>query len=263
MNEEALVVDAVVGICVHDPDTLVEPPRVVRDWATKALAGQIKDASLSPEAKTAFLMTQGAASFEESAKTAAADLPEQMRQFMVSSGLDPAAYDLQSFTEELRADLKILCMAAVRKQAARPVSAVPPGEPARSTPAKAPPEERVEAWAAAIKNVQGQENRWQGIGCGLGLLGIIGAALIIWLLRDNSAVGVALGVIGLVAAIVLWVEATRRSKKACDELVANILRTCEAESLSKPEIERGHVRDRLQLRQVPERVGRVPLLRTC
>jgi len=233
MSREALVVDAMIGICVHDPDTLVEPPSVVRDWATKALAGQIKDASLSPVAKTAFLMTQGAMSYAESEKAAAADLPEQMREFMVSSGLDPAAYDLRSFTEELRADLKILCMAAVRKEAPQAAPAVITQEPAAAAPTGQPSEERIEAWAAEIRDVEKQEKRWKRMGWGLGLLGAAVLAIILFLLGTVCVGEVAFVIAGLVVVIVIKIVAGRRSERACDELSARILRDCEAESLSK------------------------------
>jgi hypothetical protein len=40
---------------------------------------------------------------------------------MSNNGLDPSDYDLQPFTQELRSDLKVLCLAAVRKAGARPI----------------------------------------------------------------------------------------------------------------------------------------------
>ena len=78
-----------VGICVHNPDIFLEPPSNVKDTANKSLSENMQTASLSSEAKTAYLITQGAMSFNESEKQAKNDLPEQMNQFMNQNGFEP------------------------------------------------------------------------------------------------------------------------------------------------------------------------------
>jgi tetratricopeptide (TPR) repeat protein len=115
VHEEGRTVDAMIGVCVHSPDTWVNPPSDVRQWAVKVLSKRPENVSLSSEAKVGFLMTLGTSGFEESEKSAWKDLPGHMRTFMGKHGLDSSAYELQSFSEDLRSDLKILCMIAIRK----------------------------------------------------------------------------------------------------------------------------------------------------
>lgn len=110
-----MVVDAMVGICVHDPGICLEPPSNVKNTAMQSLSAAMRKASLSKDARTAYLIAQGAMSFEESEKQASHDLPEQMRQFMKKNGLEPDAYDIQFFSEVLRDDIKVLWAIAVRK----------------------------------------------------------------------------------------------------------------------------------------------------
>lgn len=121
-------------------------PHPCTETAAQALAaGPLDAGGESPKAKTTFLVVQGAMSFEESERTAIQDLAEQMQGFMASSGLDPGAYDLQSFTEERRSDLKVLCMAAVRKEAPGAAAAVLAEGRAEAAPAGMPPDEKIEA----------------------------------------------------------------------------------------------------------------------
>jgi len=101
---------------VHSPDSLIEQPSNVRQWATEVLGMNFKNSTLSSNAKVGFVMAQGRLSFEESLEQVKKDLPEQMRLFMTNNGLEPSAYDMPSFSEDLRNDLKILCMAAIRSK---------------------------------------------------------------------------------------------------------------------------------------------------
>jgi hypothetical protein len=143
MFKETVVVDALIGIWISEPPDgktktpesfweVEEPhPRdaLTRDialWKVKlavtALARQLKDTSLSRETKIGFGRWE--TSFAESEQTAATVLQEQMRKFMVSNDLDPRAYDLRPFSDELpgkdqRGGTKILYMAAVRKYRTR------------------------------------------------------------------------------------------------------------------------------------------------
>jgi len=110
-----MVVDAMVGICVHDPDIFLEPPSNVRITASQSLSTAMKNASLSGDAKTAYFIVQGSMSFEEREKLASNDLPEQMNQFMKNNALKRDAYDIQFFSEDLRHDIKVLWAVAVRK----------------------------------------------------------------------------------------------------------------------------------------------------
>jgi hypothetical protein len=104
-----------IGICVHDPDTFIEQPSNIRQWASEVLSSELSDAKLSEDAKVGFVMAQGALAFEESEKKAKKDLPEQMRSFMTTNGLNADAYTMKVFSEDLKQDLKILCMAAVKE----------------------------------------------------------------------------------------------------------------------------------------------------
>ena len=253
MSTERTVVDAMLGICVHDPATYVEPPSVVRDWATRSLAGQLPGASLSREAKTRYMGALGARSFEESAQQAARDLPGKMREFMVSSDLDPEAYQMHTYTDELRPNLKILVMAAVRKEAARaaptppatePPAAVPAasGEaPAKTAPPALPPSETIEAWADQIKRADKQKGAWRGFGCGASILGVIAVILVMGIVPEEGyevprGIGTLLGVVAVVVGIVLYVFASLLSKGVTKRLATRINKACEAESLSKPAI---------------------------
>ena len=110
-----MVVDVMVGICVHDPDILLQPPSNVKDTAMKSLSAAIKNASLSSSAKTAYLITQGAMNFKESEEEASKDLPEQIKLFMNKNGFDQNKYDIQTFSEDLRNEIKVLWAVAIRR----------------------------------------------------------------------------------------------------------------------------------------------------
>lgn len=114
-SEDQKVVDAMLGICVHNPDILLESPSNVRNTANESLMKNMQSASLSSNAKTAYVIPQGALSFNESEKQATIDLPEQMNQFMSQNGFEPAEYEIQNFSEKLREDIKVLWSAAIRK----------------------------------------------------------------------------------------------------------------------------------------------------
>lgn len=114
-SEDQKMVDAMMGICVHNPNILLEAPKDVRNTANESLMKHMEGASLSSKAKTAYVIAQGALSFDDSEKQATNDLPEQMNQFMSQNGFDPAEYEVQNFSEELRADIKVLWAAAIRK----------------------------------------------------------------------------------------------------------------------------------------------------
>ncbi len=115
-RESPVVVDAMLGMCVHDPDVLIDPPSNVKQTATKALGEAVRNASLSPNAKVGFAVSHGRLAFAECEKQASEDLPNQLRDFMRNSGLSPDDYDLRSFSEELRSDIKILWALATKKQ---------------------------------------------------------------------------------------------------------------------------------------------------
>ncbi len=110
------IVDAMMGICVHDPDVFIEPPSNVKQTAGEALRDAVQNGSLSPTAKVGFAVACGAMAFAESEKAAAEDLPKQLRGFMKENGLSLDDYDLRTFSEELRADLKILWAYAAKRQ---------------------------------------------------------------------------------------------------------------------------------------------------
>lgn len=109
-----MVVDAMIGICVHDPDIYLEPPSNVRNIAAQSLSEAMKKASLSSNAKTAYLIAQGTISFEESEKQASKDLPEQMNKFLKQNDFDPDVYEIHYFSEDLRDDIKVLWAIAVQ-----------------------------------------------------------------------------------------------------------------------------------------------------
>ncbi len=113
-GKKVKIVDAMIGICIHAPGTVIEPPSNIRQWATEVLAEKFADGSLFPDAKVGFLVASGSSSFKASEKSAWKDLPEQMRTFMTNNGLEPSAYEFQSFSEDLRRDIKVLCMVAIR-----------------------------------------------------------------------------------------------------------------------------------------------------
>lgn len=115
MSKEVLLVDAMIGLCVHEPNTLIDPPGNVKQFFENVLNDHFDKVSLSPIAKVGFLMTQGAMSFAESEKVAWKDLPDQILNFMTSNSLDPNAYEMKTFSEDLGKNLKILFIAAFHK----------------------------------------------------------------------------------------------------------------------------------------------------
>ena len=117
------VVDAMIGICVHNPRTFIEPPSNVKQTAAYSLSEGIKGASLSPNAKTAFMIVQGNQSFEDSEKQARIDLPDQLKKWMKQQGLSPDNYTFDYFDESLQSDLKILWGVAIKNPTlVKPVS---------------------------------------------------------------------------------------------------------------------------------------------
>ena len=108
-------VDAMIGICVHNPDTYIEPPSNVRQTALTALANSRSNARLSEGAKVEFLIAQGAKPFGESEILAQQDLPKQLHQFMDQNGLDPDAYEVDRFSEQLAEEVKVLWATAAPK----------------------------------------------------------------------------------------------------------------------------------------------------
>jgi len=113
---DRIVVDVMVGICVHDPDILLKPPNNVKNTAIKSLRVAFKNASLSPNAKTAYLIAQGSMTFKQSEEQASKDLPEQMQLFMNKNGFDLNKYDIKFFSEDLRENIKVLWATAIRKE---------------------------------------------------------------------------------------------------------------------------------------------------
>ena len=114
-SKSEMIVDAMVGICVHDPDILLSPPSNTRKTAESSLKKALGKATLSPTAKTAYFIAQGSLDFKASEEQASKDLAEQLQLFLVSSGIEPNQYDMKFFSEDLRSDIKVLWAAAVRK----------------------------------------------------------------------------------------------------------------------------------------------------
>ena len=110
-----IIVDAMVGICIKNPDLFLTPPSNVRNIAEGSLSEFLKNAMLSPNAKTAYIIAQGSLSFKESEKQASQDLPVQMNNFMINNGLESSKYDIKYFSENLRSDIKVLWAVAVQK----------------------------------------------------------------------------------------------------------------------------------------------------
>ena len=108
-------VDAMIAICVHDPDVYLQPPTNVKDIAIQTLERLFKGYTLSSNAKVAYLISQGRLSFVESEKKASKDLPEQMKNFMTNNGLEPNKYNFRFSSENLRANIKVLWTIAVKK----------------------------------------------------------------------------------------------------------------------------------------------------
>jgi hypothetical protein len=90
----------------------------------------------------------------------------------------------------------------------------------------------IEVWAAEIKKAEDRTSLLAGIGCFTIILGIVGAGLIIWLMRDFLVYGLALGVIGLVLGFAL-IGVAIRGKVVSEKLAKKIIKTCESKSLSR------------------------------
>ncbi|MCG7850958.1 MAG: hypothetical protein MIO92_00390 [Methanosarcinaceae archaeon] len=116
MAEKKVIVDAMLGICAHDPDVLLAPPSNIKSTAEGSLNRGLVNASLSVDAKTGYVLTQGGINFTTVEQNAQTDLPEQMRLFMEKNGLDTGKYEIKYFSENLRDDIKVLWAAAVRKK---------------------------------------------------------------------------------------------------------------------------------------------------
>ena len=110
-----LVVDAMVGICAHDPDVYLTPPSDIKSIAADSLTRGLNNASLSNDAKAAYLITQGGVNFAEVSKNAERDLPNQMETFMAKNGLKIENYELKFFSDKLRDDIKVFWVVAARK----------------------------------------------------------------------------------------------------------------------------------------------------
>jgi hypothetical protein len=108
-----MIVEAMIGICVHDPDVLIEPPSNVRDTAVTALGKQMGGASLPSTAHVAFMMAHGGLPFAESEEKASRDLQTQIGLVMLQRKLLPSDYSIKYFSESLRSDIKILWAAAI------------------------------------------------------------------------------------------------------------------------------------------------------
>lgn len=121
---EARKVEAMVGICVHDPALLLEPPSNVSKIARESLARSLRWASLAQDAKTAYMIARGGMPFEESERQARVALPYQMQTWMRAQGLEPDVYEYEFFDESLRNDVKVLWGVATRS---RPVGTRPMG----------------------------------------------------------------------------------------------------------------------------------------
>ena len=241
--KEDFVIDAMIGICIHDPETIVKPPSNVRDWASEALTGNGKSGLLSPDAKIGFFITQGSFSFEESEKIAFVDLPEQMKTYMLKNDLDPSAYNMDSFTHMWRSDLKVLCMIAARKVTSQVSTPIQAGEPAKpptraqvkqaELPLVDPPGEKLEIWAAEIKSQQKSTVSKRSSGCVLILAGVLVGGFTLWILKEYSTFGIVLGVLGLAVGIVMWIMGEKQAGSAANELSAKILQECQANNLPK------------------------------
>lgn len=107
-------VDAMLGICVHDPDIFLESPSNVKDTAMKSLGQLFKGYTLSPNAKVSYLISQGNLSFVESEKKASKDLPEQLKEYILNIGLKPEEYEFKYSSENLRDDIKVLWGIAIK-----------------------------------------------------------------------------------------------------------------------------------------------------
>jgi HEAT repeat protein len=244
-----MIVDAMIGICVHDPDTLVQRPSVIRDWAARSLAGQLPGASLSADAKTGYIDALGAQSFEESERQAARDLPGQMREFMESNGLDPDAYQMRTYTDELRPNLKILVMAAVRREAPRAAPAprpvappVPESASAKVSADALPSSETLDGWTEEIKQVDKVRSTWRGLGCGGAIVGVILVVALAIIFNDREPqpgwIGpvVVVGLVAALAGLVLFFVAGGRAKGAGKRLGEQIATACDTEGLSRPAV---------------------------
>lgn len=116
INNQSLVVDVMIGICTHEPDIFIEPPSNVRERASIVLKENMKNTSLSPDAKVGFFIAQGHLSFSESKAEASKDLPEQLKNFMIENNVPLDNYNLQFFSEKPSSDIKILWAVATRKK---------------------------------------------------------------------------------------------------------------------------------------------------
>ena len=116
MGRKKVIVDAMLGICAHDPDVYLLPPSNIKSVAEGSLNRGLVNASLSVDAKTGYILTQGGVNFMTVKQNAKRDLPEQMHLFMETNGLDIGKYEIKYFSENLRDDIKVLWAAAARKK---------------------------------------------------------------------------------------------------------------------------------------------------
>jgi HEAT repeat protein len=94
----------------------------------------------------------------------------------------------------------------------------------------------IDRWATDISALQKDVNRKNLLGWGILLLGVLGGCLIVAALSDYAWIGIIPFVAGLAAGIVLLVRARSSRNEAVQQLATEIARSCEAESLSKPDV---------------------------
>jgi hypothetical protein len=115
MGNDNRFIEAMCGICVGPPDTYIEHPSNLKQWASEVLGMNYENVKLSPKGKVEFMTLNGETSFEERLKDAEKMLPEEMQNYMEKHGLKSNSYEVLSFIEDLGSDMKILCMAATKK----------------------------------------------------------------------------------------------------------------------------------------------------
>ena len=152
---EKQIVDAVLGICVHDPDTLIQPPSSVEQTASTAVSRKLENTTLAPDLKAWYLIPHGAASFAEMERQARQDLRDKIRQLMLQNGLRPHDYEFRTFAEELSSDVKILWAVAIRP--------AQPGEAASQAPVAPPPAKQLHEDELVRHQVAAPERAEQGL----------------------------------------------------------------------------------------------------
>ena len=107
-TSEVCVVRAMLTMVAHPRDILMTEPSNIRRWSEQILKDEQTKRRLHPDAITGLIMAPGV-----SVDKAMHDLPEQMRKFMKSEGLNPRRYDTESFAQcTKRENVKFICMIA-------------------------------------------------------------------------------------------------------------------------------------------------------